>query len=81
MKQYIQNDERKKPDYLEFYILKKKSRLESEIKNILRKKLMEFVSCKPALKEISKEVLQAEGKYTRRKSVSVGEGKAIGGNC
>lgn len=40
MKQYIQNDERKKPDYLEFYILKKVQN-ESEIKNILRgKKLM-----------------------------------------
>lgn len=36
---------------------------EGEIKDILREgKLMEFVSSRPTLKEIPKEILQAEGK-------------------
>ena len=49
------------------FISWKKVQNESEIKNILRgKKLMEFVSCKPALKEMSKEVLQAEGEIYQK---------------
>lgn len=36
---------------------------EGEIKDIFREgKLMEFVSSRPTLKEIPKEILQAEGK-------------------
>lgn len=58
---------KEKTDYLEFYILKKKVQNESEIKNILRgKKLLEFVSCRPALKEMPKEVLQAEGEIYQK---------------
>ena len=56
----------KKTDYLEFYILKKRPEWKWNKKHSQRKKRMEFVSCKPALKEVSKVVLQAEGEIYQK---------------